>query len=247
MISVLMGVHRLDEYVFPAIDSILAQEEVAFELVVVANGADADVVGNSIAAHYQGDERLRVLYSKVGQLAHALNIGLSNARYDYIARMDADDISPSNRLRLQLDFLKKNNLDLIGGMLELIDKEGNAFGVRNYPKGKSIDRKIYFKNCFAHNTILCKKQLLIDARGYSGGFNSEDYDLWLRLRRKDIAWDNMSEPLVQYRIHDAASQRNILGYAEVAGYMMREFVLSKNPVWLLSAILTVGKAIVRGK
>lgn len=247
MISVLMGVHRLDEYVFPAIDSILAQEEVTFELVVVANGADAEVVGNSIAAHYQGDERLRVLYSKVGQLAHALNIGLSNARYDYIARMDADDISRADRLKIQLDHIVKNNLDLVGGALELIDKDGISFGVRSYPTGKSIDRKIYFKNCFAHNTIFCKKQLLIDARGYSGGFNSEDYDLWLRLRRSGVAWDNMSEPLVQYRIHDAASQRNLLGYAEVAGYMMREFVLSKNPVWLLSAILTVGKAIVRGK
>src|SRR5690606_15293864 len=124
MISVLMGVHRLDEYVFPAIDSILAQEEVVFELVVVANGADAEVVGNSIAAHYQGDERLRVLYSKVGQLAHALNIGLSNARYDYIARMDADDISRADRLKIQLDHIVKNNLDLVGGALELIDKDG---------------------------------------------------------------------------------------------------------------------------
>lgn len=247
MISVLMGVHRLDEYVFPAIDSVLTQKEVAFELIVIANGANADEVGNSIAAHYQGDERLRVLYSKVGQLAHALNIGLSNARYDYIARMDADDISCSDRLITQLNHLIENNLDLVGCDVQLINKESQVIGIRKTPKGKSINRAVSITSPFVHPTILAKRDIIIDARGYSGGFNSEDYDLWLRLRRSGVAWDNMSEPLVQYRIHDAASQRNILGYAEVAGYMMREFILSKNPVWLLSCILTIGKAIVRGK
>lgn len=246
-ISVIMGVHNIDKFLDIAIKSILEQTHKEFEFIIVANGSKYMEIYEYLIKNYSYDERIVVLKSPIGQLAHALNVGLDHAKYDYIARMDSDDISHPQRLTKQYNFLKENNLDMVGTSLEYIDKNGKYLKKHFYPNGKQIEKLIFFKNCFAHNTIIYKKSLILKARGYNSGFNSEDYDLWLRLRRMGVKWDNMQEELVSYRIHEEASQRNILGYAEVAGYMMREFVLSKNPLWLLSSFITIGKSLTRGR
>lgn len=247
MISVIMGAHRMDEYVYPAIDSILNQKNIELELIVVANGSQHQLVKESLQEHYAGEARLRIITSPLGQLAHALNIGLSHARYDYVARMDADDISHPDRLARQLDYLMQHDLDLVGTSADLINSAGEKTGVRHSPTSNKINKTLVFQNAFIHPSVLYKKQTIIDARGYNSGLNSEDYDLWLRLRRQGAKWDNMQESLIDYRLHDRSTQGNILAYAETAGYALREFILSKNPLWLLSAFVTLGKAFVRGR
>ncbi|MCV5208963.1 glycosyl transferase, partial [Escherichia coli] len=83
---------------------------------------------------------------------------------------------------------------MVGSDIIHIDTNGEAIGIKHYPKGlNKINKQLYFRNTFSHSTILIKKKILIAARGYNAGFNSEDYDLWLRLRRKNIKWDNMDE------------------------------------------------------
>lgn len=247
MISVLMGVHKVYRFVYPAIDSMLAQEDVELELVIVANGPEADTVAETIREHYGNDARIRIFESPVGQLAHALNIAVSHARYDYIARMDADCISQPDRLKRQLAFLRETGKDLIGCGARYIDEHDNVIGQEVRPRGAAIARKLPFKNTLIHPTILTRRQVILDARGYSGGFSSEDRDLWLRLRCKAISWDNMPELLLDYRIHSDSAQGQLLARAEVAGYMMREFVLSKNPVWLVAVAVPFAKALIRGR
>lgn len=247
MISVIMGLHRLDHLVYPAIDSILNQSNVELEFIIVANGKDFSQIKDALQKHYANESRIRIYTTPVGQLSHALNIALAHAKYDYVARMDGDDVSHPNRLCKQMEYLLLNKLDMVGSAVCLINEDGVNIGSRSYPAANKINKLMYFKNCFAHNTVLYKKEVIINARGYNSGFNSEDYDLWLRLRRRRVKWDNMQEELLDYRIHEAASQRNILGYAETAGYMIREFVLSKNPIWMLSSFITIAKAFIRGR
>ena len=136
---------------------------------------------------------------------------------------------------------------MVGSNLELINEEGVKIGTRLLPRGCRINNLLPYKNCFAHNTILVKKDILIQARGYNSGFNSEDYDLWLRLKRTGVRWDNMPEPLLQYRIHSQASQRKLLGYAEAAGYSLREFILKKSFKNFLAVLFNLGKSIVRSR
>ena len=209
-----MGVNRYDGYVIRAIDSILAQSFKDFEFIIVANGSSCEDIESRILEIYPDEKRLKIITSHIAQLAHALNLGIEAMRFEYIARMDADDFSWPDRLEKQFYYLKKNNLDMVGCDLRLIDKFGNRLGTRIYPKGRAINRYLSFKNCFAHNTVLMKKSTILTARGYNAGFNSEDYDLWLRLRRLGVKWDNMNEILVDYRIHEESSQRRLLGYAE---------------------------------
>ncbi|MQA57518.1 glycosyltransferase [Pseudomonas piscis] len=247
MISVVMGVSRFDDFVPLAIDSVLAQTFADFELIVVANGAACDETETRLNELYAQEPRLRVVKSKIPQLANALNLGLDAARYDYVARMDADDVCWPDRLAKQLAYLQANQLDFVGCDLRLIDPEGTVLGTRIYPKGANIDKLLRYKNCFAHNTIIYRKDLIIRAGGYNAGFNSEDYDLWLRLKRLGIKWANMDEILLDYRIHSGASQRKLLGYAEATGLAAREFVLNKSIKNLMAVFYHFLKSIIRSR
>jgi len=245
MISVIIGIHRFDNFVPEAIESILGQTLSELELIIIANGKECEAIEKEILLRYGKDSRVKVLKSTLAQLAHALNLGIDHARYEYIARMDADDIAWPERLEKQLNYLHEHSLDLVGSDLRLINERGDVLGVRSYPKGEHIAWKLRYKNCFAHNTILVKKHILIEARGYNAGFNSEDYDLWLRLLRQNIAWDNMPLTLVDYRVHDAASQRRLLGYAESTALAMREFVLKKTAGHFFAILYHFTKALFR--
>ncbi|HJV25101.1 MAG TPA: glycosyltransferase [Aromatoleum sp.] len=243
-VSVLMAANCVDNYLLDAVKSVLNQTLREFEMIFVANGLESKEVAEYVRGHVD-DNRLIVVESPIGQLANALNIGLAMARSDYIARMDADDVAVPERLERQLQYLERYRLDLIGCDLVLIDENDKVIGNRVYPKGREIDGRLPFSNCFAHNTILAKKDLLLKVRGYNSGFNTEDYDLWLRLLRIGAKWDNMPDCLVQYRIHEGSSQRRLLGYAEATGLAMREFILEKSIRRFLALMFHVLKSFVR--
>ena len=247
MISVIMGVNRYDGYVIRAIDSILAQSFKDFEFIIVANGSSCEDIESRILEIYPDEKRLKIITSHIAQLAHALNLGIEIMRYDYIARMDSDDVASSSRLERQLSYLKENDLDMVGCDLRLIDEVGDYLSTRIYPKGKAINKYLSFKNCFAHNTVLIKKSTVLMVRGYNAGFNSEDYDLWLRMRRLGVKWDNMNETLVDYRIHEGSSQRRLLGYAESTALAVREFILNKTLTNLLAVAFHFSKSVLRSR
>ncbi|CAG2151500.1 glycosyltransferase [Ralstonia mannitolilytica] len=247
MISVIMGVCAVDDYLKLALDSITKQTYQDFELIVIANGPRRDLVKLAVEQHCGGLGKVRVYTTPIGQLSHALNIGIGYARGEYIARMDSDDVSHPERLERQLRFLEERKLDLVGSDINLIDESGTHIGVRIYPKGDAIDRKLPFSNPFAHNTVLAKKSVFIEARGYNSGFNSEDYDLWLRVKRLGVRWDNIPEVLLDYRIHSGASQRRLLGYAECTALAVREFILDKSVINLFAIGFHFFKSLVRAR
>lgn len=245
MISVVMGVHVLDVFLDQAVESILKQDVQDFELVIVANGPSNQNIYQYLIDKYSHDCRVVILKSSIGQLAHALNMAIDHARYEYIARMDSDDIAHENRLKTQLSYMKKHNLDVLGTDVNLIDELNNIIGYRKLPNTNDINKNIGFKSCFVHPSVLMRKSSILKVRGYNSGFNSEDYDLWLRLRRHGVRWDNLNIPLLDYRIHSGASQRRLLGYAECTGYAVREFVLNKNLINFIAIFLHLFKSIVR--
>lgn len=247
MISVLMGVSRVDSYLAAAVGSVLAQSHSAMELILVANGTNADTVAGFLAREFGHDERVRILKSQIPQLAHALNMGIDAAAFDFVGRMDADDVAHADWLAGLFAFMQAGQLDVAGCDLRLIDAAGQAIGERQYPRGTRINRLLPFKNCFAHNTVIMRKSVLLAARGYNAGLNTEDYDLWLRLRRQNVRWDNLNKCLVDYRVHGEASQRRLLGYAEAAGLAAREWVLNKSLVNLAAFAANVIKALFRAR
>ena len=227
LISVILATNKIDEYLWAAVDSIIAQTSASFELLLIANGADCDLVALELKARYSGNDNVTIVSTPIPQLAYALNLGLSIARADIIARMDADDVAVPERLATQYSYMNTHQLDLVGSDIEIIDANGSSHGFRTYPRGRRIDQLLPYKNCFCHPSVMVKKSVLYKVRGYNAGFNSEDYDLWLRLARKGqgVRWDNIDRPLLRYRVYQSSAQGTRLAYAECLGLAVRELFL----------------------
>jgi len=237
LISVLMGVHALDEYYSKAIRSISEQTYPNLELIIIANGVDSTNIASQLRREFDAILRipLIIVETPIAQLSNALNLGLNIAKGTFIARMDADDISEPSRIAEQYHFLCSNELEMVGTQLSRIDERDSIIGEQLYPTSTiMINLLLPFRNTFAHNSVLFEKALLIKHRGYIGGFNTEDYDLWLRMRRVGVRWRNMKQKLVRYRIHTNTSQRSRLSYAEVCGLIFRELMLTGNILYLLA-------------
>lgn len=245
LVSVIMATNRVDKYLSKAIESILNQTYKNLEFIIVANGPEKLNIKLYIEENFK-NSKIIIITSSIPQLSNSLNIAIDHSKGNYLARMDADDISHPERIEKQINHLLKNNIDIVGCDINLIDEDGNFLGRREYPKGKSIYKKIYFRNPLAHNTVIYKKSSILSIRGYNSGFNSEDYDLWLRAYRQNLKIENINEFLLDYRIHKASTQGNRLGYAEACGYILREALLTKNLLAFFAVPVNILKFFLRG-
>jgi glycosyltransferase involved in cell wall biosynthesis len=200
-ISVLMPVLNPHPVFFlKAVRSILDQSHAELELVIVE---DPSPCAADDFLKVVSDPRIRHIRNATRtSLASQLNRGLSEARYDLVARMDADDVAHSDRLQKQLQFLCENpTVDVVGSHLNIIDAEGKRRGCRRYPVGHdAILGTMPFYSPLAHPSVLLRRSLVAQAGGYRE-VNPEDYDLWSRLAKAGARFANFPEPLMDYRIH----------------------------------------------
>ena len=243
-VSVVLALNKIDKYAFGAIDSVVCQQDVNHEVILVSNGSQANSIYESLYERYQDNCNVKILVTSIPQLSFSLNLGVSEASANYIARMDADDIAMPDRLSKQLNFMLQNGLDLLGTDVFLINEDGEVTGDRIYPKTKkSINKRLAHSSPFCHPSVMYTKQLFYKARGYNAGFNSEDYDLWLRCMRFQPNWDNMPDRLLKYRIHSAASQGSILAYCEVSSHFMRELLLKFSFRMFMGCCIAIFKTV----
>lgn len=246
-VSGLLALNNVDNYTRAAIDSILNQSRPVDELVIVVNGRQRESIIKTLSEWYSNLANVKLVNCGLEQLSFALNLGLTHCNYKYVARMDADDISHHNRIEVQLNYIESHNLDMVGCAINKIDTADKIIATVHYPAGNKIKKKLPFTNPFCHPSVMYKKETIIKARGYNAGFKSEDYDLWLRLSRMSASWDNVSDVLFSYRVHDSTAQRNSLAYAELAGLMFREMLINKSFVFFMASLVAFMKFFIRGK
>lgn len=199
-VSVLMCVYNDEKFVGTAIDSILCQSFTDFEFIIVNDGS-TDGTGNVLAGYETQDQRIRVFTQSNAGTTAAANFGLSVARGDYVARLDSDDLSYPDRLKIEVDYLDANpNIALVGGGSDIIDVDGNVIGARNIrtdnPACTLIHRCIY-----QQSDVMFRHSVVVKLGGYREKFrNAQDYDLWLRISEIDgIA--KLNVPLGQWRLN----------------------------------------------
>lgn len=182
-VTVLMTVYNAEEYLEEAIQSILRQDFYDYEFLIINDGSP-DASGVILDRHEKLDERIRVVTQKNIGLVASLNKGIRLAKGEYIARMDADDISMSKRLSRQVDFLDNHpGVVLVGGGFEIIDEEGNFVDRIFAPlKDRDIRRCFTIKNTFGHASVMYRREAVIQAGLYNDNVGpTEDLDLWMRL------------------------------------------------------------------
>lgn len=143
-------------------------------------------------------------------LGKALNTGLQHCQYEYIARMDTDDVCAPDRFEKQIAFLKNNHeIDIIGGQIDEFEKEiGDLSVSRKLPITHEDLLAFAKKRCpFNHPTVIYRKSAVEKAGGYQDDFLYEDYALWVRMICNGARIANLNDVVLHMRAGDAMFAR----------------------------------------
>lgn len=202
-ITVGIPIYNAENYLSDAIKSILAQSYPFWELILVDDGSTDNSL--KIAQEFaEKDKRIRVISDGLNKkLPARLNQIIREAKYDYIARMDADDIIAANRFEKQIEFLRNNqNFDLVStGLLSLknnLDLVG--YRIPYSLKHITLNDAVLGTTGIIHASIMAKKSWYFRNLYNEENRLAEDYELWLNAYlRKDLNVGFIDEPLYFYR------------------------------------------------
>ncbi len=208
-ISVIMSVYNGMPFLKEAAESILKQTYKNFEFIIV-DDASTDVSWEYLKS--LRDERIKLIKNKKNLgLAASLNKALQRAQGDFIARMDADDVSKPERLATQMDFMKKNpQVDICGSFVEVIDEGGKNIGkIKKPTTDQEIKKELFWLIPLLHPTWFAKKEVFRKLKGYDETWDYvEDFEFLIRA--KDYKMANIPEHLLLFRSQkERRSQRAI--------------------------------------
>lgn len=219
------------EYLEEAIKSIVFQTEKPNQIVIVKDGKLSKKLNEIIEIYKkQYPEMIDILeLNKQSSLGMVLNEGIKKCKNSYIVRMDSDDIAKKDRFEKQISYLRKHpNVDVLGGYIEEYEENmEKATSLRKVPlEQKEIYKKIVKQSPFNHSTVMFKRNSVLEVGGYRDCL-LEDYDLWIRMRLKNMKMANLPDILVDYRTsRDMYKRRTGLKYLK--GVIKIEKLLLKN-------------------
>lgn len=202
LISVVMSAYNSEEHLAEAIESILQQSFTDFEFIIIddASTDQSLSVMREYAAH---DSRIIVLENaKNMRLAASLNKGIEQARGEFIARMDADDVALVDRLQKQFDFMSnKPELGVSGCWVSVYESPNIVWKTAISPAAANC--AAFFESCFHHPTVMIRKDILDRFGGYDETIEfAQDCHLWSRLAfEQSVQLNNLPEVLLRYRSH----------------------------------------------
>ena len=206
MISIVMSVYNEKlEWLEEAVESILLQTYSDFEfIIVVDNPALPEHLRSYIENKKKQDSRIVVIYNETNLgLALSLNKGISIARGEYIARMDADDIALPERLQCEIDYLEKNGVDMVSTNAIIIDEASREIKKREAnPENPMLTLR--YSNPIVHPSVLIRSDVIRNVGGYRNFKRSQDYDLWLRLMTSGYQIRIMDAYLMKYRVRSTS-------------------------------------------
>jgi glycosyltransferase involved in cell wall biosynthesis len=190
-ISVVMGVYNGVNKLRETMESVLSQEGVSLEFIVIDDGSNDG--GSAILRDYAcHDARVRIAHQKNQGLTRALITGCELARGKYIARQDVGDVSLPNRLRLQKEVLDQHEdcafvscwTTITGPMDEYLFTSKGRGRARSPIRilSKKEERWVAIDGPTHHGSVMFRKEAYVKAGGYRAAFYyAQDWDLWYRL------------------------------------------------------------------
>ncbi len=215
LVSVVMSCFNDESHVAASVDSIRRQSLQNWEFIIINDGS-TDGTAAKLDSIASSDSRIRVIHQENTGLTKALMRGCLEARAEFIARQDADDLSLPTRLEKQLKVIQQDDaIGLVSCFADYIgpDDEFLSTVTRPIDPGEATNRLMKERlGPPAHGTVLFRKSLYEAAGGYRPEFYfGQDADLWLRMvSMKRIAY--VPEVLYLFRWHPGSitgSNRNI--------------------------------------
>lgn len=200
IISVVMAAYNEERLIREAVDSILNQSFGDLEFIIV-NDCSTDKTPEILSEY--NDSRIVLVNNEANiGLAKSLNIGIGHAKGELIARMDADDVSLPERLKLQYEYMESHpDVDILGGQAWQIDENGQHIGEKTKPiSAEDISRCIEYVCPLIHPTYCVRKRVFEILHGYRDLATAQDYDFLLRAFEYGIRIENLPVKLIKYRL-----------------------------------------------
>lgn len=223
-ISVIMPVYNGEKYLKNSIESIISQTFVDFEFIIVNDGSTDKT--EEIILSYK-DPRIKYFQKNNSGIVDSLNLALEHAKGEYVARIDADDISDGSRLEVTYNYCKEHDVVLLGTHAILIDEKGTESGELTYPPLLSSEIRKYsiLHNPFIHSSILIKRSVFDEVGKYKKLYKHvEDYELWTRVIYKHKC-ENIPQDLLKYRIHSKQITKRFNLKMRLIGLLVRIIAL----------------------
>ncbi len=245
VVSVIMPVLNGGKYLAQAVASILGQSFQPLELLLVDDhSTDGAIAGLAIS-----DPRLSLLINKGTGVSAAFNTGLKQARGDFIARMDADDIALAERIERQLEYLEDHPaIDVCGACVEIFSDKELAGGNIRYQawlnscrSPEDIQRELFVESPIPNPTAMFRREAILSLGGYADPGWPEDYDLYLRADALGMLMGKPEEVLLRWRDHEGRLTRNDERYdlkrfqAAKAHFLAAHRLRGKGPVIIWGA------------
>ncbi|MFA3790777.1 glycosyltransferase [Aliiglaciecola sp. SL4] len=216
-----MGVYIDDHlnWVEQSIESVLCQSYQGFLLVIVLDGE----VKKDVFSYLK---QLSTTRNNILLIDSSVNVGLSSCMNyvidwtlnnmpsaEFFFRMDADDISLSDRFEKQIKFLKTHQkTQVLGTSLVEINENGKKVGKRKLPKKHGDIFRILPKRCaINHPTVVVRMEVFKAGHRYNDLLqNTQDYFLWIELCAAGFKFANLPEPLLEFRrVNDFYKRRGL--------------------------------------
>jgi glycosyltransferase involved in cell wall biosynthesis len=204
VVSVLMvAFNTQPRYYREAIQSILQQTLQDLELIIVEDPSPQ--CGLHLVQEFQ-DQRVRYFANpQRTSLVAQRNRALSEARAEYVAILDSDDIAEAQRLEEQVRYLQQHpEIGVVGSQIAVIDAESRLCGERQFPlTHDEIAHALLRVVPLSQSSVMFRKSAVMALGGYHdhGWTAAEDNDLWSRLALQGIRFANLPDFLVRYRLH----------------------------------------------
>ncbi|MGC5703640.1 glycosyltransferase [Pseudomonas sp. NFXW11] len=199
LISVILPIYNGASFLEDAIDSILNQTLVDFELIAINDGS-TDSSLEILRSYELKDERVKVFSHINKGLANTLNDALDLASGQWIARMDQDDIALPYRFERQLAYLNSSGADIVGSWVKRFGAADNRT-VKLSESDNAIKMEMLFTSPFAHPAVMMRASVAKQLRYDHTWDKAEDYDLWVRAAIAGCKMGNVPEVLLNYRVH----------------------------------------------
>ena len=211
--TVCLSVYKNDcpKYFLAAIRSVAQQTIMPYEIILTIDGPISSELEESIVLFQKEYPSLRIIrfLDNKGHAA-ARQAAIEAAKTDLIAIMDSDDISISNRMELELQYLQQHpEVDIVGGQIEeFIENESNIVGTRVVPLQDGNIKKYLKKRCPMNLvTVFFKKDAIQRVGGFVDWYCEEDYYLWIRMAEAGCVFANIDKTLVFVRVGNEMYQR----------------------------------------
>lgn len=180
-LTVLMPTYNASQFIGYAIRSILNQTFKEFEFLIIDDGSTDNT--EEVVKSFN-DSRIVYIKKENSGLASTLNYGLQKATFDWVARMDADDLCIDTRFEKQL----KQNLNInevLCTWCVYFNRNKILFKIKTPTNSDEIKQKLALHSYICHSSVIYNRNFILQNDGYREKLNIfEDYELWLRLSKK---------------------------------------------------------------